>query len=239
MAIGTQSRRHFGKEHGARETRRSRRASGMIPRETGRGLSISGAHRVAAVEQFVGATLVVALPRTAPPSVGHCLGTTGPGGWSGDFLVADWDRRPSGRREWRRGAATQPGNDATPQGTHKGCPYGHRELKLLRSPPPPGPRHDPPRNWAGIVHQRRPPELRRGQSVFPLSFLRRSCVNSASHWFLRPFEGKFQRRSGVGLPPLPGIVGGKNGGQECPPSWLPFRACRCEAGQPAVSRFSV
>ncbi len=41
---------------------------------------------------------------------------------------ADWDRRPSGRREWRLGAATQPGNDATPQGTHKGCPYGHRGL---------------------------------------------------------------------------------------------------------------
>ena len=39
---------------------------------------------------------------------------------------ADWDRRPSGRPERRRGAATQPGNDATPQGTHKGCPYGHR-----------------------------------------------------------------------------------------------------------------
>ncbi len=62
------------------------RASGMIPRETGRGLSISGAHRVAAVERLVGATLVVALPRTAPPSAGHCLGTTQPGGWSGDSI---------------------------------------------------------------------------------------------------------------------------------------------------------
>ncbi len=62
-----------------------RRASGMIPRETGRGLSISGAHRVAVVERLVGATLVVALLRTAPPPPGHCLGTTGPGeGWSGD-----------------------------------------------------------------------------------------------------------------------------------------------------------
>ena len=112
------------------------------PARTGRGLSVGGARRVAAVERLVGATLVVALPRTAPPSAGHCLGTTGPGGWSGDFLVADWDRRPerrlsgadwdrrpSGRREWRRGAATPPGNDATPQGTHKGCPYGHRELE--------------------------------------------------------------------------------------------------------------
>ena len=125
-----------------------RRASGMIPRETGRGLSISGARRVAAVERLVGATLVVALFRTALPSAGHCLGTTGPGGWSGDFLVADWDRRPerrvsragwdrrpSGRREWRRGAATQPGNDATPQGTHKGCPYGHRELEVSKKSP--------------------------------------------------------------------------------------------------------
>ncbi len=39
-----------------------RRASGMIRPETGRGWSISGAHRVAAVERLVGATLVVALP---------------------------------------------------------------------------------------------------------------------------------------------------------------------------------
>ena len=70
------------------------RASGMIPRETGRGWSISGAHRIAAVERLVGATLVVALPRTAPPSAGHCLGTPEPGGWSGDFPGADWDRRP-------------------------------------------------------------------------------------------------------------------------------------------------
>ena len=61
-----------------------RRASGMIPRETGRGLSIGGTHRVAAVERLVGATLVVALPRTAPPSATHCLGATEPGGWSGD-----------------------------------------------------------------------------------------------------------------------------------------------------------
>ncbi len=84
-------------------------------------------------------------PRTAPPSAGHCLGTTEAGGWSGDFLVADWDRRPerrlsgadwdrrpSGRREWRRGAATQPENDATPQGTHKGCPYDHRGLEVSK-----------------------------------------------------------------------------------------------------------
>ena len=121
------------------------RASGMIPREIGRGLSISGTHRVTAVERLVGATLVVALPRTEPLSAGHCLGTTEPGGWSGDFPVADWDRRPerrvsragwdrrpSGRREWRRGAETQPGNDATPQGTRKGCPYGHRGLEVSK-----------------------------------------------------------------------------------------------------------
>ena len=31
---------------------------------------------------------------------------------------------------------------------------------FLRSPPPPGPRHDPTRNWAGMVHQRRPPRCR-------------------------------------------------------------------------------
>ncbi len=52
------------------------RASGMIPRETGRGLlSISGAHRVAAVERLVGATLVVALPPNGAtvrrPLLGH------------------------------------------------------------------------------------------------------------------------------------------------------------------------
>ena len=111
-------------------------------------MSISDAHRVAAVERLVGATLVVALPRTVLPSAGQCLGTTGPGGWSGDFLVADWDRRPerrvsradwdrrpSGRREGRRGAATQPGNDATPQGTHKGCPYGHRGWEVSKKSP--------------------------------------------------------------------------------------------------------
>ncbi len=146
----------------------------LIPRETGRGLSISGAHRVTAVERFVGATLVVALPRTAPPSARHCLGTTGPGGWSGGVerrlssrrlgsasgaasgaksssaptgtgvrsgvvLGADWDRRPSGRREWRRGAATQPGDDATPGGTHKGCPYDHRGLEVSKKSPTAGP----------------------------------------------------------------------------------------------------
>ena len=30
------------------------------------------------------------------------------------------------------GPATQPGNDATPQGTHKGCPYGHRGLEVAK-----------------------------------------------------------------------------------------------------------
>ena len=30
------------------------------------------------------------------------------------------------------GAATQPGNDATPQGTHKGCPYGHRGWEVSK-----------------------------------------------------------------------------------------------------------
>ena len=121
----------------------------MIPRETGPGLSISGAHRVAAVERLVGATLVVALPLNGAttvrrPLLGHYR--TGGGGaatfysptgtgvrsgvWSGVVLGADWDRRPSGRRAWRRGAATQPRNDATPQGTHKGCPYGLSGISL-------------------------------------------------------------------------------------------------------------
>ena len=58
------------------------RASGMIPRETGRGLSVGGAHRVAAVERLVGATLVVALPPNGAtvrrPLLGHYR--TGGGG---------------------------------------------------------------------------------------------------------------------------------------------------------------
>ena len=129
-----------------------RRASGMIPRETGRGLSVGGAHRLAAVERLVGATLVVALPLNGATVRRPLLGHYRTGGWSGDFLVADWDRRPerrvsradwdrrpSGRPEWRRGAATQPGNDATPQGTHKGCPYGHRELEVSKKSPTAGP----------------------------------------------------------------------------------------------------
>ena len=174
----------------------------MIPRETGRGLSISGAHRVAAVERLVGATLAVALPRTAPPSAGHCLGTTGPGGsWSGDFLVADWDRRPERRLERRRprrrlgpasGAASfrrrlgpasfrAPGHGDVEQrlsrGTMRprraptrGAPtvIGNWSDRAARNRPssgrlevaPPGLRHDPTRNRAGIVHQRRPPRCR-------------------------------------------------------------------------------
>ena len=109
----------------------------MIPRETGRGWSISGARRVAAVERLVGATLVVALFRTAPPSAGHCLGTTEPGG----RRLSRRTMRP--RRAPTRGAPTIIGN-----------------WKFLRSPPPPGPRHDPARNWAGTVHQRGPPRRR-------------------------------------------------------------------------------
>ena len=57
----------------------------LIPRETGRGLSVSGAHRVAAVERLVGATLVVALPPNGAtvrrPLPGHCRTR----GWSGVF----------------------------------------------------------------------------------------------------------------------------------------------------------
>ena len=118
-----------------------RRASGMIPRETGRGLSISGAHHVAAVERIVGATLVVALPRTAPPSAGHCLDTTEPGGWSGDFLVADWDRRPERCLERRRprrrlGPASfrAPGMATWSDSAGERCdPAGHPQGVPLRS----------------------------------------------------------------------------------------------------------
>ena len=154
----------------------------MIPRETGRGLSISGAHCVAAVERLVGATLVVALPRTAPPSAGHCLGTTEPGGWSGDFLVADWDRRPERRLERRLerrrprrrlgpasfrapGVATWSGDSTggtmrPRRAPTRGAPTVIGNWKFQRSPPPAGLRHDPARNRAGIVHQRRPPRCR-------------------------------------------------------------------------------
>ena len=136
----------IGSFNGRRGTGKS---SLLIPRETGRGLSISGAHRVTVVERPRRGDPCGRPPperRPRPPAIAWALPNRG--GWSGDFLVADWerrperrlerasslgadwDRRPSGRREWRRGAATQPGNDATPQGVHKGCPYGHRGLEV-------------------------------------------------------------------------------------------------------------
>ena len=59
-------------------------ASGMIPRETGRGLSISGDHRVAAVERLVGATLVVALPPNGATVRRPLLGHYRTGGWRDD-----------------------------------------------------------------------------------------------------------------------------------------------------------
>ena len=40
------------------------------------------------------------------------------------------------------------------------CPPSEGAPCFLRSPPPPGLRHDPTRNWAGMVHQRRPPRCR-------------------------------------------------------------------------------
>ncbi len=61
--------------------------------------------------------------RHRPPAIAWALPKRG--GGERRLSGADWDRRPSGRREWRRGAATKPGDDATPQGTHKGCPYRH------------------------------------------------------------------------------------------------------------------
>ncbi len=193
----------------------------MIRRETGQGLSISGAHRVAAVEGLVGATLVVALPRTAPPSAGHCLGTTGPGGWSGDFLVADWDRRPERRLERRRprrrlgpasfrapGVATWSGDSTggtmrPRRAPTRGAPTVIGDWKFQRSPPPPGLRHDPTRNWAGIVHQRRPPRCR---CPTTRSLLGRGVARRLSRGTMRPRRAptrgaptvigdrKFQRR---------------------------------------------
>ena len=108
----------------------------MIPRETGRGLSISGAHRVAAVERLVGATLVVALPpngatvrRPLPGlyrtgGVERRISSRRLGSASGAASGAASSSAPTGTGvlpgagRWRRGAATQPENDATPQGTH-------------------------------------------------------------------------------------------------------------------------
>ena len=59
------------------------------------------------------------------------------GGWSGDFLVADrdrrvsradWDRRPSGRREWRRRAATHQGTMRLRRAPTRGAPTVIGEL---------------------------------------------------------------------------------------------------------------
>ena len=52
-----------------------------VRRETGQGLSISGAHRVAAVERLVGATLVVALPPNGATVRRPLLGHYRTGGW--------------------------------------------------------------------------------------------------------------------------------------------------------------
>ena len=64
-----------GVRHWKFQRKRRRGDTGMIPRETGRGLSIRGAHRVAAVERLIGATLVVALPLNGDtvrrPLLGH------------------------------------------------------------------------------------------------------------------------------------------------------------------------
>ena len=101
----------------------------MIPRETGRGLSISGARRVAAVERLVGATLVVALPLNGDtvrrPLLGHYR-TGGVERRLSSRRLGSASFRAPGTATWSGDSAG--GNDATPQGTHKGCPYGHREL---------------------------------------------------------------------------------------------------------------
>ncbi len=113
------------------------------------GLSISGAHRVAAVERLVGATLVVALPRTALLSAGHCLGTIGPGGV--ERRLSRGTMRP--RRASTRGAPTVIG-DWSDRAARNRPSSGRLEVA------PPGLRNDPARNRAGIVHQRRPPRCR-------------------------------------------------------------------------------
>ena len=102
---------------------------------------------------MVGATLEWSpFPRTAPPSAGHCLGTTGPGGWSGVVLGADWERRP-GRRLERRlssrrlgsasfrapGMATSSGDSAGERcdsaGHPQGVPRGYRGLGVSKKFP--------------------------------------------------------------------------------------------------------
>ena len=52
--------------------------------------------------------------------------------WSGDFLVADWDRRPSGRRNWQRGARLSRGAMRPRGAPTRACPYGHRGLVRQR-----------------------------------------------------------------------------------------------------------
>ena len=145
----------------------------MIPRETGRGLSVGGAHRLAAVERLVGATLVVALPLNGAtvrrPLPGHYrtggverrLSSRRPGSASGGVFQAptgtgvlpgagngDVERRLSRGTMRPRRAPT------------RGAPTVTGDWKFQRSPPPAGLRHDPARNWAGIVHRRHPPRCR-------------------------------------------------------------------------------
>ena len=79
------------------------------------------------------------------------------------------DRR---RRKSRVGTPSprSPLPDQRLESRHFGKEHGARETRRFtcnmdtsqfqRSPPPPGHRHDPARNWAGIVHQRRPPRCR-------------------------------------------------------------------------------
>ncbi len=102
--------------------------------------------------RMVGATLVwsPSLERCQrPPVIAWILPDRGGGAaaWSGDFLVADWDRRPERRRPRRRlgsasfrapGMATWSGDSAgercDPAG-HKGCPCGHRGLGVSKKFP--------------------------------------------------------------------------------------------------------
>ena len=110
----------------------------LIPRETGRGLSVRGAHRVAAVERLVVATLVVALPLNGAtvrrPLPGHYrsggverrLSSRRPGSASG---AASFRRRLGPASFRAPGMATWSGDSAGER-----CdPAGHPQGVPLRS----------------------------------------------------------------------------------------------------------
>ncbi len=155
-----------------------RRASGMIPRETGRGLSISGHPPRCRCR-----TTRRGDPCGRPPPNGATVRLPLPG----HYRTGGVERRLSSRRLGSAsGAASGAASSSAPTGTGvlpgagngdverrlsrgtmlprraptRGAPTIIGNWKFQRRPPPAGLRHDPARNRAGIVHRRRPPRCR-------------------------------------------------------------------------------